>query len=72
MMGKLVYSKEKECWYFKGKENHFPISCGEHLQIKIFNKYRPCRVELAHDWYVILDNISFVLFKSFSYDVKYY
>ena len=70
--GKLIYSHQFNSWYFlNDKEDvSFPLGCGECLWIKVFNRYRPCRIELDDDWYVIFDNVSFALLQPFIYDVK--
>ncbi len=69
--GKLVYSKQFNCWYFLGlNEISYPLGCGQVLSIKVFNRYRDCRLELDDDWYVIFDNACFVLMQPYIYDVK--
>ncbi len=70
--GKLVYSYQLECWYFLGdnEDISYPLNCGDCLWIKVFNRYRPGRIELDDDWYVIFDDASFVLLHPFPYDVR--
>lgn len=69
--GVIVYSSEVDRWMFMGEnELCFNLRCGELLEIKMFSRYRSCRLEYDGDWYVIFKGISFILLHSFIYNVR--
>ena len=71
--GIIVFNPEIERWMFAGiNEVFIGLHCGEHLEIKIFGRYRPCRLEYGEDWYVIFKDGAFELMRSQTYTVNYH
>ncbi|GAW94277.1 DUF5348 domain-containing protein [Calderihabitans maritimus] len=65
--GILYFRDESSNWIFEDTHgNAYALHCGEGLEIKISGRYRPCRLELAEDWYVVFPEAS-LCFKTGSF-----
>lgn len=71
MEGVIVYSLDVDRWAFLGdNEVHFYLKCGQCFEIRMFDRYRSCRLEYNENWYVVFEGISFILLHPFIYQVR--
>lgn len=66
----MAYDEMFDRWVVKMSEKEISMSCGEHLKVIIAGHTIPCRLELARDWYVIMDGARFDLRKTDKYIVQ--
>lgn len=69
--GILYFCNHTNNWIFQDiNANAYALHCGDGLEIKVAGRYRPCRLELAEDWYVIFRDASFVLQQGVEYSAR--
>ncbi|WP_088187855.1 DUF5348 domain-containing protein [Desulfosporosinus sp. FKA] len=66
----LHYSREQDQWYVKLSGRTYPLHCGESFLLHIGKTPFSCRLELDANWYVILQEITFILRPSTVYTVS--
>jgi|HigsolmetaAR206D_1030411.scaffolds.fasta_scaffold14703_2 hypothetical protein len=67
---RMRYDHEQEQWYVDIRGMKYALHCGESFELYIGRKSFPCRLELAKNWYVIMDDVRFDLREGDQYTVK--
>ena len=66
----MQYDQGKEQWLVEFGEINYFLHCGESFELYIGKRPMRCRLELANNWYVIMDNTSFDLRENSQYMIK--
>lgn len=61
---RMRYDHQNDRWHIYGNSLEYDLHCGDCFEILIDGIAIQCRLELQHDWYIILGDISFYLRKS--------
>jgi len=68
----MKLSAESDRWtIYPDRGRPYDLHCGGLFELKIGERYHPCRIEMGSDWYVIFSGASFHLIRSRTYDVRY-
>lgn len=69
--GQMKLCAESDRWtIYPTRGQPYGFHCGDLLELKIGERYHPCRIEMASDWYVIFSGANFQLMRSRTYDVR--
>lgn len=69
--GQMQFHDESERWTFHvGDRQPYGLHCGDLFEIKIGERYHPCRLEMASDWYVLFSGATLQLIRSQTYQVR--
>lgn len=66
----MSYNNEGDRWIVDVGKGHCALHCGNFLEIRIGDGGIPCRIELDHDWYVVMQGARFYLRKRDTYQVE--
>ncbi|XJZ27067.1 DUF5348 domain-containing protein [Bacillota bacterium Lsc_1132] len=67
---RMRYDNEQEQWYVDIMGRKHAIHCRESFELYIGKKPIPCRLELAKNWFVIMDDVRFDLREGDQYTVR--
>lgn len=67
---KMSYDKNKDQWYVVLSGKEYGLHCGESFELYIGRKAIYCQLELANNWYIIMENTRLDLREDDQYMVK--
>lgn len=66
----MHYDPNKEQWFVELRGRNYGLHCGESFELYIGQDPVPCQLELADNWYVIMNDISFDLRVNTQYTIN--
>lgn len=66
----MMYDEVFDRWISRMAGEEKALHCGENLKIYAGGYLIPCRLEMARDWYVIMDGARFDLRKTDKYIIQ--
>lgn len=66
----MQYDADADRWYVILNDKKCWMHCGEGFELYICGDQVPCRLELDHEWYVVIQGINFNLRKGTKYMVN--
>jgi hypothetical protein len=67
---RMTYDQEGDRWIVHVEGGLCTLHCGNFLEIRIGDRGIPCRLELDHEWYVVMQEARFYLRKKDTYQVE--